>query len=225
MRGFTERRLTQAKLQRWLTPIRERQMFKMIGAAAALATLALASSASAGTVVYSQSGNTLELNIQNGPFAGAGTYEIGFTSSLVVDLYINSFYDEHYDIFIAPPPKPHEENIHGNDYDVWNSAYFKTAHATWTVVIPRDYYRFWTAGPGEYEWAGVTEGTELYEWRRYTQHKFEVYADHNNYAAPFDYTLTVTRISGVPEPATWAMLVAGFGLAGSALRRRNAVTA
>ena len=30
---------------------------------------------------------------------------------------------------------------------------------------------------------------------------------------------------GVPEPATWAMLIAGFGLVGAAMRRRQAVTA
>ena len=30
---------------------------------------------------------------------------------------------------------------------------------------------------------------------------------------------------GVPEPATWAMLITGFGLIGAALRRRTAVTA
>ncbi len=30
---------------------------------------------------------------------------------------------------------------------------------------------------------------------------------------------------GVPEPATWAMMIAGFGLAGTALRRRRAITA
>lgn len=29
------------------------------------------------------------------------------------------------------------------------------------------------------------------------------------------------EVSAVPEPATWAMLIAGFGLAGAALRRRN----
>ncbi|PZO87467.1 MAG: hypothetical protein DI623_14690 [Sphingomonas sanxanigenens] len=27
--------------------------------------------------------------------------------------------------------------------------------------------------------------------------------------------------AGVPEPATWAMLVAGFGLTGFAMRRRT----
>jgi len=31
--------------------------------------------------------------------------------------------------------------------------------------------------------------------------------------------------TGVPEPATWALMLAGFGLAGSALRRRRAVAA
>ena len=32
-------------------------------------------------------------------------------------------------------------------------------------------------------------------------------------------------VSAVPEPATWAMMIAGFGLVGSAVRRRNAVLA
>jgi hypothetical protein len=31
----------------------------------------------------------------------------------------------------------------------------------------------------------------------------------------------ITPTSGVPEPADWALLIAGFGLAGSALRRRE----
>jgi protoheme ferro-lyase len=30
---------------------------------------------------------------------------------------------------------------------------------------------------------------------------------------------------GVPEPASWAMLIAGFGLTGAAMRRRRAVAA
>ena len=35
---------------------------------------------------------------------------------------------------------------------------------------------------------------------------------------------TIRRAApGVPEPATWAMMIAGFGLAGSVLRRRRAV--
>jgi hypothetical protein len=32
----------------------------------------------------------------------------------------------------------------------------------------------------------------------------------------------VDAVAGVPEPASWALMVAGFGLAGSAMRRRQA---
>jgi hypothetical protein len=30
---------------------------------------------------------------------------------------------------------------------------------------------------------------------------------------------------GVPEPASWALMIGGFGLAGAALRRRKALVA
>ncbi len=33
----------------------------------------------------------------------------------------------------------------------------------------------------------------------------------------------VTMNSAVPEPATWAMMIGGFALAGAAMRRRNTV--
>ena len=39
----------------------------------------------------------------------------------------------------------------------------------------------------------------------------------------FDSTQFVVSLTAVPEPASWAMLIAGFGLPGAALRRRRAV--
>jgi hypothetical protein len=35
----------------------------------------------------------------------------------------------------------------------------------------------------------------------------------------------VTAVDGVPEPANWAMLIAGFGLTGGAMRRRRTAAA
>lgn len=52
--------------------------------------------------------------------------------------------------------------------------------------------------------------------------------DNNRFG---DYKLTISGpgdislSSAVPEPATWAMLIAGFGLAGAALRRRKGALA
>ncbi len=44
--------------------------------------------------------------------------------------------------------------------------------------------------------------------------------------APADLLFTVNNVSpGVPEPATWALMLTGFGLAGASLRRRNAAAA
>jgi hypothetical protein len=39
----------------------------------------------------------------------------------------------------------------------------------------------------------------------------------------FDDQLTLAQVRDVPEPATWAMMIAGFGLVGGALRRRRIV--
>lgn len=42
-----------------------------------------------------------------------------------------------------------------------------------------------------------------------------------------DFTLAESRIialSSVPEPATWAMMILGIGLAGTAMRRRHVTT-
>jgi len=56
-----------------------------------------------------------------------------------------------------------------------------------------------------------------------------IYSAFWNHASPyggdintnFSYTFTGGWVSAVPEPATWAMLIVGFGLAGAQLRRRQ----
>jgi hypothetical protein len=36
-----------------------------------------------------------------------------------------------------------------------------------------------------------------------------------------DYAFSIEGTSGAPEPAGWALMIGGFGLAGAALRRRR----
>lgn len=44
----------------------------------------------------------------------------------------------------------------------------------------------------------------------------------NNGPRPFDnYSVTISAVNAVPEPATWAMMIGGFALAGAAVRRSN----
>lgn len=40
----------------------------------------------------------------------------------------------------------------------------------------------------------------------------------------FQLTATTAQAAAVPEPATWAMMIAGFGLVGSSMRRRRRTT-
>jgi hypothetical protein len=46
-----------------------------------------------------------------------------------------------------------------------------------------------------------------------------VYSNHG----AFDVDSIDVTVTAVPEPATWAMMIAGFGLTGAALRRRRAL--
>jgi hypothetical protein len=47
--------------------------------------------------------------------------------------------------------------------------------------------------------------------------------DVGDYAVNYSYNLVLEPVAAgaVPEPATWAMMITGFGMAGAALRRRN----
>ncbi|MFS0738107.1 PEPxxWA-CTERM sorting domain-containing protein [Sphingomonas sp. 1P06PA] len=48
----------------------------------------------------------------------------------------------------------------------------------------------------------------------------------SEYEGPGSYTLTISEIgTAVPEPASWALMIGGFGLIGSAMRRRPATPA
>ena len=45
------------------------------------------------------------------------------------------------------------------------------------------------------------------------------------FAGDTQWDVRVNRFAAIPEPATWAMMIAGFGMAGAAIRRRRAAIA
>ncbi len=67
---------------------------------------------------------------------------------------------------------------------------------------------------------GITFGKTLENGRR----SLVLVAD-NNFTAGLPSQFLTFEVAGVPEPATWAMLIIGFGLVGSAMRRRPVVAA
>ena len=91
---------------------------------------------------------------------------------------------------------------------------------------------FSTAGQIQSFYSGADGGTNPNPW---TSYSFNVSLAAGSYAIRFaqaDNQLFFTQgvdnvsVSGaVPEPASWAMLIAGFGLVGGAARRRRSVAA
>lgn len=67
---------------------------------------------------------------------------------------------------------------------------------------------------------GITFGKTLENGRR----SIVVVAD-NNFTPGLATQVLAFEVAGVPEAATWAMMIAGFGLVGGAMRRRVAVAA
>ena len=73
----------------------------------------------------------------------------------------------------------------------------------------------WLSGAGDNQVYTVTLNTGRYS---------EFWFGNNNDSAD-GYRLDSVTLGAVPEPGTWALLIGGFGLAGSALRRRRSLDA
>ena len=91
----------------------------------------------------------------------------------------------------------------GNYYLTWSLAGNANLSGPWTPVLPG------SEGTGNaYQSAGGAAFSPLADA-----------GSSLSYGLPFTINGTVVT-SGVPEPATWAMMIVGFGLVGGAMRRR-----
>lgn len=180
---------------------------KMLGALAVIASLSFGLPAAAGTVVIN--GDTTGGPTFNRPLAGAtGLSSVGtnvayqvtsFTVSTAgaYSLLSEAGYDNFLGLHVGAfdPTQPLLNALAYND-DL--DSLMRTSGFTTNLLAGVSYFAVATA----------------FDNNGFGAYKLTI-------SGPGDISLS----SAVPEPATWAMMIAGFGLAGAALRRRKGALA
>lgn len=177
-----------------------------------------AAPAVAGTVIYQADGYS-QWNIvtPGGPLdlPGAGVYHVQVTSDYNSLFTLDTFWEGHSHVIAdgygilqgSNNPMPGHKEATG-------------FAASFTFEVPqtlRTNYGF--SGP-HFEHL-VPIGTPIHDETEFEDPRMFLRAEHRSENL-FHYSVTVTRFEAVPEPATWAMMVLGFGLVGAATRRRHA---
>lgn len=87
---------------------------------------------------------------------------------------------------------------------------------------------YFNRGYGDFDLSTITPNISQYYGSNYTGGKFQFYLDGTAISPPEDvadsdltFASYVDTSGGVPEPATWALMIFGFGGIGAALRRRG----
>ena len=87
-----------------------------------------------------------------------------------------------------------------------------------TIVAGNETPGLWKTYSGAYTFVAAQSGDFMFS---FTANGFPA----KDFVIDRVYLAATNTVPGVPEPATWAMMLTGFGLVGSALRRRTAVAA
>ncbi len=198
-------------------------MKQLIASGALAFAIVAAQPAAAGTTVVFDGNETTNWASLWKTLPGEGSYTFEFTASAPVSYNLFTSYDYHWDVFVAPAPKPHNEYVEGNDNPVEDYTSGLASSFTYVFDVPTMWRSFFIADD-MYEGYGIAPGTKMYREIKYLNPYFEFSAERPD-GEDFSYNLKVSRfISVVPEPGTWAMMIIGFGAVGSAVRvsrRRN----
>jgi hypothetical protein len=183
---------------------------------ATMAALSFAAPAGA-AVVFQSSGTTSVLSTPIIWLPDPGNYKVKATASVPITWQVEFSYDYHWDVFLAPPPRPHDEFIEGNSHEIWNVDVDTAKSFLATYVVPETIYEFFNA-TDYYTAYGIPLGTPLYRETKFENAYLSIFADQIYTGESFDYSITVSRVGAIPEPGTWALLILGFGLSGAVLR-------
>ncbi len=170
---------------------------------AAIAAGAMApAQASAGTRVFAGTVDPYYESVGIGfDGSGPGTYRIDYLFTVPATGAVNAVVTETYNFFDETG-----QNVGGDDVDQINTATF--------VDSTRGSLQF-TVAPG-YEYVDAL-GWRTTGFFYFNNAYVEFFAADPG--TTIGYRITATYLAHVPEPATWALMILGFGAVGAALRR------
>lgn len=175
----------------------------------ALAGLAVAAPASAATTILITPDESYhDAYIARETYLDTGVYLARFAfDQPVVAGRLTFIHGRTYDFWGAEDG----EHYGGNDVPLYRDDEFAGKLFTTIIRVERPYLRL-------HHWSGIGEIEEYgYYYLEATLGDF-VFAD----AEPVRLDYSFQRLSAVPEPAIWAMLIMGFGAVGWTMRRRRA---
>ncbi len=140
---------------------------------------------------------------QGGNFVGAdGDYNVGPISQVITGLKVGHTYTIGYDYAFAQ-----QSGFDGPTVQHWTSSFGGTSVTTADYDLPNHGFSGWMHTSYT---AVATSSTETLSFLAY-----------GNLPIPPFALLDGASVSGEPEPASWALLIVGFGLVGAAARRRR----
>ena len=195
----------------------------MLGAAVAAVTMAGAGSAAADVTIFQDAGSGYD-QTRVVSLSSPGLYRATITSSAPAFLESVAEWIIHWDTFLAPPPKPHSDFIEGNTSDGFAGGGLFGTYFSFDFTIPEETYRWFQSSTFEEFAYGIPVGSLMYKWTRPENISISFHFDDDGAGVLTDYSFNLIRVSAVPEPATWAIMIIGFAGSGIALRRARHAT-